>query len=179
MKTGDRTGGSGLRVSSHRSVMQPDTSRAVGGANAPTIGHGGVQRWCPGPIGHGARSGGVQARSDTGARSVGVQARRAGIAVAVDDLIHPKSPSGAAWGTTRRASTIGDDAAPLGLGLRGRAAWATDRPALRALADRRAARSRASTLEHTDQPDRTRGAQRWCPGPIGHEASRPVGPASL
>jgi hypothetical protein len=57
--------------------------------------------------------------------------RRAGISVAVDDLIHPKSPSGAASGTTPRPSNIGGDAAPLGLGVRGRCAWATKMPALR------------------------------------------------
>ena len=61
--------------------------------------------------------------------------------VAVGDLIHPKSPSGAASGTTRRPSTIGGDAAPLGLGVRGRCAWATKMPALRALQGTAAARA--------------------------------------
>jgi hypothetical protein len=73
-----------------RWVMKPPASRSVGGANAPTIEHE--------------------------ARIGGVQARRAGISVAVDDPLHPKSPSGATSGTTRRPSTIADDAAPLGLG---------------------------------------------------------------
>jgi len=86
--------------------MKPDASRAVGGASAPTVGQE--------------------------ARTGAAQARRAGISVAVDDLIHPKSPSGAASGTTRHPSTIGGDAAPLGLGVRGRCAWATKMPALRA-----------------------------------------------
>jgi hypothetical protein len=117
------------------SVMQLDASRAFCGANARTIGHE--------------------------ARTGGVQARRAGISVAVDDLLHPKSPSGAASGRTRRPSTIGGDADPLGLGVRGICAWAAEMQALRALANRRAARSRASAMEQTDQPveaTETRGA---------------------
>jgi hypothetical protein len=111
------------------SVMEPDASRAVGGANAPMVG--------------------------PDARSGSAQARRAGISVAVGDLIHPKSPSGAASGTTRRPSTIGGDAAPLGLGVRGRCAWATKRPALRASRGP-LRRGRAIAHGRTDRTSRSR-----------------------
>jgi hypothetical protein len=108
-----------------RSVMKPDASRAVGGANAPRVGHK--------------------------ARNGVAQARRAGLSVAVGDLIHPKSPSGAASGTTRRPSTIAGDAAPLGLGVRGRCAWATKMPALRA--SRGTAAARAGDRARTHGPN--------------------------
>ena len=116
--------------------MQPDTSRAIGGANARRIGRG--------------------------SRSGDAQARRAGISVAVDDLIHPQSPSGAASGTMRRPSTIGSDAAPLGLGVRGRCARATKMPALRASRAIAAARTGDGAGTHgPNQPveaTETRGA---------------------
>jgi aminoglycoside 6'-N-acetyltransferase I len=105
--------------------MEPDASRAVGGANAARVGHK--------------------------ARNGVAQARRAGISVAVGDLIHPKSPSGAASGTTRRPSTIGGDAAPLGLGVRGRCAWAAKMPAVRAFCGGPLRRGRAIAHGHTDR----------------------------
>ena len=92
-------------------VMKPTTVTDLATGRWP-----GDTRWC-------------EVRQD--ARCGRAQAHRAGISVAVDDLLHPKGPSGAAYRTPQRRSNIDGDAAPLGLGVRGRCPVATDMPPLR------------------------------------------------